>query len=298
MYEMLRTDGSSCGSNLPNFFSKETHMFNGIQADTEAPTRDDFTSIYRRDDCRSRCFIEATPANIRTSRAPRMLFGLMTEAERAAAKFLLVVREPVSRDISYFNHFHANHQRDKAYNLAVFKEYTRLSLSAWDQCVNGSVTSTDVYERCKHQSSLAIGMYWPQISNWEHYFGKEQLLVISMDAMINEPSVVQHRVYMHLGLKSRSGFSGVFPHRNPTRFPGEIDSIGCATKRSLRNLYNDWNQRLYDAQPSLQAPWAVTAAEGWDRVSCRQGQAAEASLQQPAAVTQGRVVFETAKSVW
>eukprot|EP00964_Phaeocystis_antarctica_P118301 scaffold82091_cov57-Phaeocystis_antarctica.AAC.3 len=53
-----------------------------------------FTSVFRLEDCNSRCFVEATPANIRSRKAPRILVGLMTAAERAASKFLLVVREP------------------------------------------------------------------------------------------------------------------------------------------------------------------------------------------------------------
>ena len=76
----------------------------------------------------------------------------MTAAERAASKFLLVVREPVSRDISYFNHFHANRSEEKLYNIALYEEYTRPRLLlAWQQCaINGSasiVSSIDVYVR-------------------------------------------------------------------------------------------------------------------------------------------------------
>ena len=240
-------------------------------------TREKFTSVFRLKDCKSRCFVEATPNNMFNGRAPRTLFGLMTTAERAASKFLLVVREPVSRDLSYFNHFKANRSKGKLYNIALYEEYTRLRLSAWQkQCaINGSVSSIDVYERCKHTNSLTIGMYWPQILNWERSFGKEQFLVISSDAMINEPSTTQRQVYAHLGLESLSGFSRKVPHSNEQSSPGKVVSIDCWTKQSLRDLYKGWNQKLYDAQPGLQAPWAlaVTVAEGvdssWDRVACR-----------------------------
>ena len=94
-------------------------------------TREQFTSVFRLKDCRSRCFVEATPANIRSRKAPRILFGLMTAAERAASKFLLVVREPVSRDISYFNHFHANRREERLYNIAFYEEHTRRRLLAY-----------------------------------------------------------------------------------------------------------------------------------------------------------------------
>ena len=84
------------------FRHKETHILTDNHA--SELTREQFTSVFRLKDCRSRCFVEATPANIRTEEAPRTLFGLMTAAERAASKFLLIVREPVARDISCFNH--------------------------------------------------------------------------------------------------------------------------------------------------------------------------------------------------
>ena len=104
----------------------------------------------------------------------------------------------MSRDISYFNHFKANRRKEKLYNIALYEEYTRRRLLAWQQCaINGSasvVSSIDVYERCKHGNTLAFGMYWPQISNWERSFGKEQILVVSSDAMFNEPSIMLRQV--------------------------------------------------------------------------------------------------------
>ena len=92
--------------------------------------------------------------------------------------------------------------------------------------------SIDVYERCKHGKSLysislASGMYWPQILNWERHFGKQQILVVSSDAMFNTPAIMLRQVYAHLGLESVSGFSAKFPHSNEKRFPGKVDSIDC-----------------------------------------------------------------------
>ena len=293
MYSMLMQDSSSCGSNMPGFRHKETHM---LDTDSSGLTRERFTSVFRLERCKSGCFVEGTPTNIRAGEAPRTLFGLMTAAERAASKFLLVVREPVSRDISFFNHKIANRREEKLYNIALYEEYTRHRLLAWQQCaINGSasiVSSIDVYERCQHGSNLDSGMYWPQILNWERSFGKEQILVVSSDAMFNEPPIMLRQVYAHLGLESLSGFSAKFPHSNEQEFQGKVDSIDCATKQSLRDLYKEWNQKLHDAQPGLQAPWAsaVTAVEGvdssWDTVACRQGQAVEAQLKYPAAVSE------------
>ena len=97
MFSMLMQDSSSCGSNMHGFHQKETHML--MDANSSGLTREWFTSVFRLENCKSRCFVEGTPANIRAEEAPRILFGLMTAAERAASKFLLVVREPVSRDI-------------------------------------------------------------------------------------------------------------------------------------------------------------------------------------------------------
>ena len=290
MFSMLMQDSSSCGSNMPGFHHKETQMLTDTYS--SGLTREKFTSVFRLKSCNSRCFVEATPSNIRAGNAPRTLFGLMTAAERAASKFLLVVREPVSRDVSRFNHFLANRSKEKLYNIARYEEYARHRLLAWQQCANGSVASIDVYERCKHGNTLSFGMYWPQISNWEQRFGKEQILVVSSDAMFNEPSIMLRQVYAHLGLESLSGFSAKFPHSNAREFPGKVDSIDCATKQSLRDLYKEWNQKLHDARPGLQAPWAsaVTAAEdvdsSWDTVACRQGQAVEAQLKHPAAVSE------------
>ena len=95
-----------------------------MDANSSGLTRERFTSVFRLENCKSRCFVEGTPANIRAGEAPRILFGLMTAAERATSKFLLVVREPVSRDISYFNHFHANRTKEKLYSIALYMKNT------------------------------------------------------------------------------------------------------------------------------------------------------------------------------
>ena len=57
------------------------------------------------------------------------LFGLMTTAERAASKFLLVLRKPVAArrvtgPFAYFNHFYKANRSKKLYNIALYEEYT------------------------------------------------------------------------------------------------------------------------------------------------------------------------------
>ena len=76
MFSMLMQDSSSCGSNMHGFHHKETHMLR--DTDSSGLTREKFTSVFRLENCKSRCFVEGTPNNIFAGKAPRTLFGLMT----------------------------------------------------------------------------------------------------------------------------------------------------------------------------------------------------------------------------
>ena len=63
-------------------------------------TRTKITRLYNATKCRSGCFVAGSPANLRIPTAPRTLEIMMSHQEWARARFVVMAREPVSRDIS------------------------------------------------------------------------------------------------------------------------------------------------------------------------------------------------------
>ena len=58
------------------------------------------TRLFDASKCQSGCFVSASPSNLRIPTAPSTLEFIMSAQERARARFVAIVREPISRDIS------------------------------------------------------------------------------------------------------------------------------------------------------------------------------------------------------
>lgn len=288
LWDLLTQDADVCGAKAVRpSWRKETHLLHW-----NSTTRLQFTSLYWKSRCVSGCFAEGTPSNIRSPTAPAILNRLLRADERPLVRFVVVVREPVARDISYFNHFHADKGSSPAlaaWNGAVFEAYTRLGLNAWKQCLMGldatqrpkvtNVTSHAAYLRCAASSHLACGMYVAQLQSWWLLFEREQMLTLSLDQIFQRPAVAQRRVYRHLGLRSRAGLTGAFPSQG-NNFASRVVTIDCSTKRALAALYAHWNEELVEAVPSLKLEtphrWRLSGTAGhaagkWDRVPCIEG---------------------------
>ena len=77
--------------------AEQAELFRTAQRSAD---RDQITRLYRREECESGCFVEGSPTNLRFATAPGTLESIMTLSERSRARFVVIVREPVSRDIS------------------------------------------------------------------------------------------------------------------------------------------------------------------------------------------------------
>ena len=63
-----------------------------------------FSALFRERTCPSRCFVEATPNNLWDLSVATKLRLWATPHEAALARFLVILRHPASRDLSFFNH--------------------------------------------------------------------------------------------------------------------------------------------------------------------------------------------------
>ena len=123
LFQVLHGQGGACGSitnprieaALPNLkgafngdtgMAKEPHIFDIVKSDWKKVANEPglYRSLYRVSDCPQRTFLDATPNYIHHPGAPSRLAELLPSSWVPHLRMVLTVREPIARDLSWFNH--------------------------------------------------------------------------------------------------------------------------------------------------------------------------------------------------
>jgi hypothetical protein len=113
-----------------------------------------------------------------------------------AAKIILLLRDPVRRAYSHYNHLKGI---DPAENFddAVVKEATRVNAK------DAKIAGKPYYVSMSHHaySYISMGMYFKQLSNWLKYYSRDEILILKSEDMYENPQNELKKVYQFLGLK-------------------------------------------------------------------------------------------------
>jgi len=120
---VLDNEGSACGTiikepvrkALPNLngafnaesgMAKEPHIFDLVESDWKKIAKEPglYRSMYRVSDCPQRTFLDATPNYIHHPGASDRLAEMLPASWVPHLRMVLSVREPIARDLSWFNH--------------------------------------------------------------------------------------------------------------------------------------------------------------------------------------------------
>ena len=114
IFKALKTQGSACGAEFPETWpnlgpqvsDKEAHVFDMSstlwEKVLERPSQ--YQELYTVENCPSRYFVDGTPRYMRTPIAAARIPELLPSAWRPQLRFLMSIREPIARDLSWFNH--------------------------------------------------------------------------------------------------------------------------------------------------------------------------------------------------
>lgn len=174
-----------------------------------------------------------------------------------SVKIIVILREPVSRELSLYNHLAFECRR-----LGTAESGARIPCGyEWHRQVeksDGSVMSFDdfVLERsipafgrdAGPGRSTRHGMYALHLRQWFDLFDREQILVLSYDEMLNHPETFQGRIQTFLGHKisGRMNPSNVNDSSHKVRHPTP------EAKEALLSVLSPLNSKLYellDANP-------------------------------------------------
>ena len=215
--------------NEPPHYRKEVHFFN---------KQDRFThgkEFYARrfEHCGSSEFvIDATPVYARVAtrigdfyRQLRMIsspFGHISNL-----KVMMILREPVSRELSAYNHMkHTYNGVTGNSSLTLKRNY-----SSFDEYV-GEDNLSD------------LGHYSTQLRQWFHALSREQILILSYDELKGDPTTFQRRIIDFLGLPLNS-LKSKMKSKNEKSFPGKESVLSCQTRDKLGVRFQPHNEDLY-----------------------------------------------------
>lgn len=111
------------GDFVQNQDIKEVHLLDATESGWQdvAANAKKYTSLFRHTDCQQsgdlpgRRFLDATPAYLRTSSAPARLVQIVPQRWLPELRMLILVREPIARDLSWYNHkLSENEERKRA----------------------------------------------------------------------------------------------------------------------------------------------------------------------------------------
>jgi lipopolysaccharide transport system ATP-binding protein len=245
---------------------KESHYFAlCLKGDDRPCSRASYVHLYLSGSCRSDCFVEATP-QLHIPDLPITLWSMQSDWERRAVRFLVLLREPVSRDLSFFNMMHSPNatlvnQLPNPSTAESYDRYSRVRVQAWNVCTSSARLASSIaaqYDACSrrswaesnHATNLALGMYAPQLQNWFKYWPREQFLVLDSGRALANPQY-KMQVMTFFGIpRAAWRRTRKLPHYNSQEHEQKVKMIWCSTKGFLQHFYAPFNAWLDELQIS------------------------------------------------
>lgn len=135
--------------------------------------------------------VEASPYYLAHPLAPDRVRGLLP-----AVKLIVLLREPVSRAVSHYNHEVQVGIEELPFDEAVQREAERLDPAL--ERLNAEPLHVSFNHR--HFSYLARGRYAEQLERWLALFPRERLLILDHAKLLHEPASTMRRVWEFLEL--------------------------------------------------------------------------------------------------
>jgi hypothetical protein len=223
LYEYLRRHPQISG---PSW--KEISFFDRHWARGESWYRGNFPNLART---RGKLVGEASPSYVFHPLAPRRVHELVPEA-----RLIVLVRNPVDRALSQYNHEVALGREPLHFEEALDAEEERLHDEEERMAADPRYFSREWWSH----TYKARGRYAEQLERWLAVFPRERILVLASNELLERPAETHARVLEFLGAP---------PHRldsYPRVFERDYAQMDPATRRMLADEFAEPNRRLYE----------------------------------------------------
>lgn len=151
-------------------------------------------------------------------------------------KLILVLRDPIERAYSHYNHIRRLNREPLSFEEAIEKEQERITPDI-------EKLNKDEFYKADHRrdySYLTRGYYAKQLKEWYKYFPKEQLLIVQSEEFYKDTPRVYNEIVEYLGLNSYT--LPVFEAKNALKYA----KMAPETKEKLKAYFAPKNEELYE----------------------------------------------------
>lgn len=280
LFNLFDNHGLICGRHHKSGMEeKEAHFFDQDAATDSAVHR--YKEYYPKGHCKGK-YMDATPAYLRDIEAPARMSRAMPNSVIKSTNLIAILREPVSRDLSFFNMFKYmwvqagspkhwdgsmgnENQLDKCMKHGLDGKFPTYEVSIgcqmrqWNECTkkagcHGECNHEENLEAHKHcalynganspdYSRLTDGMYFAQLRKYEEVFPREHTMVLSFDGLIDHQAKYLEMIMKFSGLGSHHGINSL-PKDNTASFKGKVSAPSCGTVDHLHDVFKFWNHAL------------------------------------------------------
>jgi hypothetical protein len=174
---------------------------------------------------------EASPYYVFHPLAPRRIAEVVPDA-----RFILILRDPIARAHSHYQHEVARGFEDRSFEEALELESARL-----DGQEARMLEDPEYYSfEHQHHSYAARGLYLQQIRRWHSLFPPERLLILDSGDLFRDPSATYGEVLSFLGLApfSLDAYEKMNAHR--------YDRMSPRALGFLRERFAEPNEELFE----------------------------------------------------
>ena len=137
-------------------------------------------------------YFEASPYYIFHPLAPERVHQVLPNI-----KLIAILRNPTERAFSHYQHQVRTGREDLDFEQALQQEAQRL------QGEDEKIIKSGRYKSFNHRkySYIARGHYLLQLQRWLHFFDREQLMILTMEAFLQEPQRWLDAIFKFLGVE-------------------------------------------------------------------------------------------------
>ncbi|HJT80763.1 MAG TPA: sulfotransferase [Chthoniobacterales bacterium] len=166
-----------------------------------------------------------------------------------AAKLVAVLRNPVDRAFSHYQHGRRWGYEPLSFEEAIKQESSRIQPER-EKLVSGEVNTSDPF---MWFSYCARGCYMDRLEEWLQHYPKEKLLIIISEELYADPNSSMRRLTDFLGLPPMvTRAPDDFEKHNLNQYQG----MNAATRKELLAFFRPHNQRLAKFL-GRELPWDV-----------------------------------------
>jgi hypothetical protein len=175
------------------------------------------------------------------------------------AKLLAVLRNPARRAVSHWWHWRSQNLEPLSLKEALQADLERIEAGKkFESDAEAEAYAKSVYRdyRSPHRTYLDSGYYAEQLRRYIQLFGREKLLVIFFEELVDNPELSMSEIFRFMNVdpsySSRIGYSILNDGA-----PGVWEHVEKATETWLIDHYEPHNRRLEELLDRTTPPWAT-----------------------------------------